>query len=383
VAHLQKKMRKKILIFAYHDMTRDPRPQRQIKWLKDEYDVEYIAQIPDQKLGVKFIKYTKSPSRLTKLRLFLLKFKMYNKYIWDWSNRDLVSQMSEKKYDMVIAHHIKLLPVAFRFSGNAKVILDAHEYYTEIYNDSGIWNFFMKNFYKWISDNYLHRCDLTIAVNDSMRQLYEKNFHIPTAFITNAADFVELQPSEVDHNNIKIIHHGLASKSRKIELMIEMEKYLDDRFSLTFILLEINYASREYVKSLKKMAGDYKKIIFLDVLPQNQLIGFCNDYDIGLFFMPPSNINEEYSLANKFFQYVQSRLVLAVSPLPEMKRLVEAYELGVVGDNYDPKAMAEKLNRLTAEDISHYKKKVHESAKELSSESNREKFLKIVADLLR
>ncbi len=374
--------KKKILIFAYHDMNRDPRPQRQIQWLKDEYDVEYVSQIPDPNIGGRFIEYESKTSLLNKMRLLLLKLKLYNVYIWDDCNKGLVSKLAGKRYDLIIVHHIKLLPVAFRFAGNAKVIQDAHEYYTEVYNDSPIWNFLMKDFYNWLSINYLKKCNLTIAVNESMQHLYEMNFNIATEFITSAFDYIEIQPSDVEQSHIKIVHHGLASKSRKLELMIEMAKYLDVRFTLTLILLEINYSSREYVKRLKRMAKDNPKVIFLDVMPQNELIKFCNDYDIGLFFMPPSNMNEEYSLANKFFQYVQSRLALAVSPLPEMKRLVEAYDLGVVADNYDPKGMAEKLNRLTPEKIMYHKNKSHESAKELSAEANKEKFRKIVADVL-
>lgn len=374
--------KKRVLIFAYHDMNRDPRPQRQIGWLQDKYEVEYISQIPDHNITCPFIKYNAKSGYLIKARLLLLKIKLYNVYIWDDCNKELVSKLAGRKYDLIIVHHIKLLPVAFRFAENAKVILDAHEYYTEVYNDSPIWNFLMKDFYTWLSKNYLNKCNLTIAVNESMQHLYEKNFNIPATFITSAFDYIEMQPSDVAQSHIKIVHHGLASKSRKLELMIEMAKHLDARFTLTLMLLEINYSSRKYVERLKKMAKDNPNIIFLDVVPQNELIKFCNDYDIGLFFMPPSNMNEEYSLANKFFQYIQSRLALAVSPLPEMKRLVETYDLGVVADNYDPKGMAEKLNRLTPEKIMYYKKRSHDSAKDLSSESNRDKFLQIISDAL-
>jgi len=376
-------MEKRILIFAYGDMNRNPRPRRQLEWLMNRFEVEYIGNIANPDLSAHFIEHKTKVGLISKYRLFLLKLRLYNVYIWDQCNRALASQLMDRTYDIILVHHIKLLPIVFRFGRNAKIIFDAHEYYTEMYNDSPIWNFFMKDFYTWISENYLKKCNLTIAVNESMQHLYERNFHIPATFITSASNYVALQPSHVDPNNIKIIHHGLASVSRKLELMIEIAKYLDDRFTLTIILFEINYTSRRYVKKLKKLAKENKRVIFLEVMPQNELINNCNAYDIGLFFMPPSNMNEEFSLANKFFQYVQSRLALAVSPLPEMKRLVEKYDLGIVGHNYDPKAMAEKLNRLTPEKIMYYKTRCNESAKELSSESNKDKFRKIVADVLR
>ena len=375
--------RETVLIIAYDDIAMNPRPERQIRWLGERFEVEYVAQRPNPSLKARFIEHRPESGMVKKWRLVLLKMRLYDLYIWDRYARELVSTLEKKQYNLIIVHHLKLLPIAFRVAKSAPVIFDAHEYYTEMYNDSPVWNFFIKDFYRWISKNYLNRCHMTVAVDESMQHLYERNFQIPATHITNASDFVDLLPSGVDPNQIRIIHHGLASPSRKIELMIEMGCHLDDRFTLTFILLEINYTSRSYVRKLKKMASNCKNIFFLDLLPADKLIRFCNDYDIGLFFMPPSNMNEEYSLANKFFQYVQSRLMLAVSPLPEMKRLVEAYELGVVGDNYNPKAMAEKLNRLTPERVMHYKTKSHEGAKELSSESNKEKFLKIIADTLR
>jgi hypothetical protein len=165
--------------------------------------------------------------------------------------------------------------------------------------------------------------------------------------------------------------------------MIEMMQYLDERFSLTLILQETNLSSSNYARKLKKMAQTNSRIDFLEIMPQDRLIQFCNDYDIGFFFMPPSNTNITNSLANKFFQYLQSRLMLVVSPLPEMKRLVEAYNLGLVGENFDIKALAQRLNSLGAEEIMYFKRKSHESARELSSDFNRKKLQKIIEGIFR
>jgi hypothetical protein len=373
---------KKILVLAYDDITVNPRPERQIRWLQDEYDVEYVAQKANPDLQAGFIEHRATSGLVGKLKLFLLKLGLYDRYIWNRPAQDLAITLDKKGYDAIIAHHLKLLPIAFRIAKGAPVVFDAHEYYTELYNDSPVWNFFMKGFFTRIAKDYLHRCRATIAVNESIQNLYEKNFHIRAGHLTNAADYVDLQPSAVDPGHIKIIHHGLASPSRKLELMIQMARHLDERFTLTFILLEINYTSRSYVRRLKRMASGRKNILFLDLLPPRDLIPFCRDYDIGLFFMPPSNMNEEYSLANKFFQYVQSRLALAVSPLVEMKRLVEKYEIGVVSEDYDPLTLARKLNLLTAEEIMRYKNQSHRFARELSSDANRDKFLRIVEEVV-
>ena len=47
----------KVLIFTYDDISRDPRAQRQILWLRKDFDVTCICHVPDEKYGIKYIKY--------------------------------------------------------------------------------------------------------------------------------------------------------------------------------------------------------------------------------------------------------------------------------------------------------------------------------------
>ena len=50
--------------------------------------------------------------------------------------------------------------------------------------------------------------------------------------VTNAPAYEDLAPQAVDPGRIRIIHHGAASPSRRIELMIDMMDHLDHRFHL-------------------------------------------------------------------------------------------------------------------------------------------------------
>ena len=137
------------------------------------------------------------------------------------------------------------------------------------------------------------------------------------------------------------------------------------------------------LKSLRDLPLGDQRIRFLEPVPMKEVVRFGNAYDIGLFMMPPTNYNEEYSLANKVFQFIQSRLMLAFSPLPEMKKVVLGNKLGVVSSDYNPKSLAEELNKLSAKEVYEFKKRSHEMAYKLSSESNRVKFLDIVMDILK
>ena len=58
----------------------------------------------------------------------------------------------------------------------------------------------------------------------ALKIFMKKNYNIKADFIHNAADFTELEPSAVNREDIKIVHHGLASLSRYLELMISIAR---------------------------------------------------------------------------------------------------------------------------------------------------------------
>lgn len=374
---------KNVLVFGYHDINRDPRAFRQINWLSKEYNVDYISVIPNKSFSANFIPLPGYTQIQKYLRILFLLMRFYRKYSISTNIVSALKKIRLKKYDVAVAHHINLLPALFIVKENiGKIIIDAHEYYTEVYDESFLWRMLMKPYHVWLSKNYLMHCDLLIAVNESMKIRYENEFRVKSEFLTNAVDYEEHSPMAVDQGHIRMIHHGLASPSRKLEYMIEIMENTDFRFTLTFILLEINRSSTKYVEKLKKMAEHNTNINFLPPLEMSQIIQFSNQFDIGLFFMPPTNYNEEYSLANKVFQFIQSRLMLAFSPLPEMKKIVEDYNLGIVSEDFRPIALAKKLNQLRAEDIFNYKLNSHKYAHTLSSDCNRNKFMNLVRNEL-
>ena len=61
-------------------------------------------------------------------------------------------------------------------------------------------------------------------------------------------------------------------------------------------------------------------------------------YDVGLCTYAPHSFSARYALPNKFFDSLQARLCIAIGPLPEMKRLVERFDCGVVAEDFTPHA---------------------------------------------
>ena len=369
-------MSKKILVIAMSDLSKSPRPMRQIEALKERNIVDTIG-VRASGLERNFYKINKSHVIIEILKLPLLLLRMYQIYYWDKYKKNILITIGKNDYDLIIVHEVRMLPLALKISNRAKIILDAHEYSPENFNDDLIWRIFIKHFYVYLCERFINKCDKIITVCDGIANLYKKNFNVDCEVITNATEHFELEPIKTELNKIKIIHHGNASSSRKLELMIEMMDFLDDRFEL-YLMLVAKRTNKIYFNKLKKISKGYSNVYFLKPVTYSEIVPYSNQFDIGIQFHPPVNINLQFGLGNKFFEFIQSRLAIAIGPSVEMRKYVEKYDLGIVSESFNPKSMAAKLNSLSSKDIINFKNNAHKNALKLSSNSNKKKFLEIV-----
>jgi glycosyltransferase involved in cell wall biosynthesis len=138
-----------------------------------------------------------------------------------------------------------------------------------------------------------------------------------------------------------------------------------------------------YLKKLKAKSGTDRRIRFIPPVSMEELVPFSNAYDIGLYLLPPSSFNNLHALPNKFFEFLQARLAIAIGPSPEMARIVREFGCGVVADDFAPTSLARVLNRLTAADIGRMKAGSEKAAHVYTAENNAKKLQEIVASVLK
>jgi hypothetical protein len=283
-------------------------------------------------------------------------------------------------FDLILANDAETWPLAIALKANhptAKVIFDAHEQYAKEFSDMFSWKWFHERFVSYVCKYYIPKADKFLTVCDGIARDYAKEYGVTSHLILNTPDFEsKLSPSPVG-SIIQIVHHGIANRSRKIEKMIRLMDYLDDRFELKLVLVPTD---QKYLDELKNSAIG-KKIEFLDPVATLEISSFLNSFDIGLFILEPVNFNYAYALPNKFFEFIQGRLAIAIGPSHEMKKIVNEEEIGIVASSFDEVEMANLLNSLSKSDIMKMKENSHRVAMKYSNSQNEKLMMALLSDL--
>lgn len=380
----QKRDKPSLLILSYTDSRREPRVWRQLCFLKDEYNIT-VTSVSDPNIdGVEWIPVMPMPlsleQRLLRVAWTFLNSSVLGNYL---SVMKKYSPMNISdvvgNFDLVLCHDQHQLCWAFSPSKVGNVVFEAHEYYPCQFENSLRWRILFGRYNKWVCENYIPKCAAMITVSDGIANEYRKNFGANPTVVHSAPDLEELYPHDVSEKNIKLIHHGAATSNRKIETMIDMMQYLDERFTLDLMLV----GSGAYYDSLKRKALNTPRVNWLAPVPMQEIAKKCNDYDIGIFLVPPTTFNLKYCLPNKFFEFIQSRLAIAIAPSVEMAKIVKEHDLGVIAKDFTPQAMAASLNSLSSEDIARFKQNSDKAAKIYNSANEMETLKSVLKEVLK
>lgn len=374
---------KSVLVISFSDLASDPRVDRQLDYfVKQGFDVSALGESAPRYDSVRFFSSAGYPHKRFQRPLKAMKwlFRQYDSSYWKNPRiKHCLPLMEGQAFDLIVANDIDALPLALHIANGAKVLFDAHEYAPREFEDQWRWRLFSQKYRTFLCRENIPKADAMITVCEGIAKEYENNFHQPVSVITNATVFSDLQPKKVISDKIRMIYHGIAAATRGVEWAVEIMAFLGERFYLDMILIP---GDEKYIEEIKALAQPNPKIRFLPPVPMKEIPKFCNQYDIGLFPLKPSNFNYYHALPNKFFEFIQGRIAPVITPLPEMANFIKRYSCGVVADDFKPRTLAEQLNTLNTEVIWEMKQNAHKAAKDLCAEKNLEIFDNIVTKLL-
>lgn len=383
---------KKAIVLCLSDPSSDPRPRRFIELLNLKgYIIDIYGYHPKDLVECHnyFTDNKKSSSnffliiqKIKRLILILLRSivifdsiqRYFNKVIHNTGNLEGI--FLSNNYDLIIIEDIHLLQPVIEYKKSGVIIFDAREYYTRQNEESAFFRIFEKPERQKICKNYLKECNHILTVSNGLAKAYEEEFLVKTSVFLSCPDYLNIDASIIDSNVIKMVHHGVANPNRQIEKMIEIVKRLDSRFIFDIYLT----GSPSYIDSLKKLTVDCHRICIKEPLEFKSILTTINNYDVGFFYVEPMTFNLKHCLPNKFFEFIQARLAIAIGPSPEMRDLVEKYDCGIISENFTIDSMVKELSSLTPQIITKLKNNSNFAAKALCFSSEAAKIDSILTD---
>lgn len=297
------------------------------------------------------------------------------------ATRTALRALEGQQFDLVVANEARIVPVAAAVAGGAPIWADMHEWAPGEQSHIPVWRILVGPLMDHVCAEYLPRCAAVTTVSQSIAELYDATYGTACTVIRNARPYVDLQPTPVREDGvIRLVHSGAAIAGRNLDGLIRACKAVPNT-ELTLVLVPGGDGGR-YLRSLHEMAADCPRIHIIDPVKPADLPATLNAHDIGIFSLPPVNVNWELALPNKLFDFIQGRLGMVIGPTAEMARFVTDYGLGLVAEDFSDEALIEQLRSLDRESVTAFKAASHANARTLSNDADLAGMHQIVGDLL-
>ena len=372
-----------ILCISLSPLTRDARVLRQIEALSRHGDVTTLGYGPEPEHATTHLAVDDRLNSLPRTPLGVARLatrRLHSAELAAPALRRGMELLEGRSFDLVVANDARALPLAHHVAGTSPVWADMHEWAAEEFSHVATWRLLVGPLMEHVCREYLPRAAAVTTVCEPLAERYAEHYGVACEVVRNAGPWRDLQPQGLEPGRVRLVHSGAAIRGRNLEMLVEATLEVPG-CTLDLFLVPAADGGR-YLAELRALAGSSGRVTIHDPVAPADLPKVLNAYDVGAFCMPPINVNAEYALPNKFFDFVQARLAHAVGPAPEMARLVRENGLGVVSADFGKDAFVAALRTLGPDEVIAGKRASHEHARELSSERDLEVVDGIVTRLL-
>lgn len=260
---------------------------------------------------------------------------------------------------------------------------DAHEYFTEV--PELVSRPAVQKTWKLIEQWIFPKLKNVWTVNESIAKLYWDEYDVEVGVIRNVPftmhGFPQKSRQELNlpaDKRILLFQGAGINIDRGAEEALQAMQFLDQ-----CLLLFIGSGDvLEELKAMSKKLNLEDKVRFIPRLPLDQLRSYTSVADIGLTLDKDNNINYRYSLPNKIFDYIHAGLPVLSSNLPELRKIIEQYSIGMVAESHNPQDLADRIREMLSDEkrFDSWRENLKLAAADLCWEKEEQKLLQIFRD---
>lgn len=329
-------MKKRVILSVTSDLVTDQRVHKVAQTLhEDGFEVLLTGKKLKESLPMDQRDYRTSRLRpwFSKTALFYVNFNIL-----------LFFSLLFKKADVLLANDLDTLLANYLVAVLKRIplVYDSHEYFTgvpELQHRPRV-----RAVWERIEQFIFPRLEQIYTVNRSIAELYGKKYNKMIQVVRNIPYLQKGQTAPLTYPAGKkiIIYQGSGINVNRgaEELVLSMKHLPAEAFSLWMVGGGDVF---EQLKVLTRENGLDDRIRFIAKVPFNQLRDITAQAHLGISFDKPTNLNYLYSLPNKIFDYLHAGIPVLCTPLPEIKAIVEAYQVGCYIDQHDPEHIADRI----------------------------------------
>ncbi|MDD3230433.1 MAG: glycosyltransferase [Oscillospiraceae bacterium] len=243
-----------------------------------------------------------------------------------------------------------------------------------------------------IERRLVRRAAKTLCVGPAVADHSAKHFNISTPTVVRNCCLYQ----EVEENNAIKEYLGLNGKERVclvigaiynnqgLEQLIEA---LPACHSTIHIAAMGPVAQQGIIEELENQAtslGVNDRFHIIPPRPPEDLIRYASSADAGVIARQATCLNNLYSLPNKIFEMVMARLPVLSGNLPNIKMIVDSFNIGDTFDQSDPKSISHAINAFFKDEFLFEMRKANavEAAKTLCWEKESDTYLEAINSVL-
>jgi glycosyltransferase involved in cell wall biosynthesis len=330
--------RMKLVFTVTNGIRQDQRMQRICTALQREYNVMLIGRQHDREtLPVYLFSTKRLPCFFKKGKLFYLEFNVRLFFILLFSKVDAYGAVDP---DTLLANTFCSI------LRRKPLIYDSHELFTELPELNG--RPVSKAIWGWIERFGVQRAKLCYTVNQSIADILYKKYGRPFYVIRNMPQGLPFA-SEIHRSSSTMIwYQGVLNEGRGLEQLLQALSLMPDRWTLELAGIG---DLKEKLVHITRTLGLENRVVFHGLLDRKQMINLSRKAFIGVNLLEGGSQNYYYSLANKFFDYVQQDLPQLCMDFPEYRQFNDKFQVAALINRLDPEGLANAILDLNEHSI--------------------------------
>lgn len=335
--------KKRIIVCVSNDLVTDQRVKKVCAYLHENgFEVTLLGRKLNGSLPL-----TDRPYKTRRFRLLFNKGPLFYACL----NIRLFFYLLFHSTDWILSNDLDTLPACHkiaRWKSRIQLVYDTHEIFCEVPELANAG--FKKRVWLKYERKIVPRLKKVYTVNDSIASYYLNQYGNRPFVVRNISN--RYSPSTIktrtelglpEDKFIIIIQGSGINIDRGNEEILDAFALLDDSY---FLLIA---GSGDVIPKLKEIVRSKNlshKVLFKARMPYADLMQYTSVCNAGISMDKDTNLNYRYSLPNKLFDFMHAGIPIIASDLPEIKKIVLNYNVGVICPAVNAESIAKTIQEM-------------------------------------